>query len=89
MKFDLPIPVLPPRLLFSLFASLPPSFFISALFIFFPVVWFGEVKKPKRLHFIFFFSFSCFRLFFTRQCGVENPARLIDLNLGNFVTKQG
>lgn len=30
-KFDLPIPVLPPRLLFSLFASLPPSFFISPL----------------------------------------------------------
>lgn len=69
-------------LLFPLpFLSWPFSIFFCCL------VW--RSKKTKRFHFIFFFSFSCFRLFFTRQCGVENPARLIDLNLGNFVTKQG
>lgn len=54
-------------LLFPLpFLSWPFSIFFCCLVL--------RSKKTKRFHFIFFFSFSCFRLFFTRQCRKPSSA---------------
>lgn len=50
------------------------------------LVW--RRRKNTALISSFSFRFHFFGYFFTRQSGVVNPVRLIDLNLGNFVAKQ-
>lgn len=75
-KFDLPVLPPRPRLLFSLFASLPPSFFISPLGPFQQsLLLFGLEKEKKHcFNFIFFFSFSFFRLFFHTSVRCSKPS---------------